>query len=133
MVMAPDGSITMLCTQGGDPDPPRTLVTTSTDGGVTFGLWHATPDATSRVGAADATTLFAATVSADRDELWRSDNAGESWRLAADAPGSGPNSGYAPALVTFPVDSQTGYWLPGGATIFVTHDSGQQWSAHVPG
>src|SRR5262249_1063887 len=133
MAMASDGSVTVLCLERGGPDPDSTLVITSTDGGVTFGPPHATPATTWQVGAADATTLFAVTLGGGKNQLGRSDNAGGSWTLAATAPGTVPDGAVAPTEVVFPVDAQNGFWLPGRATIFVTHDSGRHWMAEVPG
>jgi photosystem II stability/assembly factor-like uncharacterized protein len=140
MSMAPDGSTTVFCyTRGSGPDPALALLITSSDGGVTFGPPHIAPadsyglNTVITVGAADANTVFVATLSDHVLRLFRSADAGATWTLVATAPATVPDGPLPATLVTFPLDTQTGFWLTGQATIFVTHDAGQHWSTQVPG
>ena len=134
MAMAPDGSTTVLCYVRGGADPAQRMVVTSTDGGVSFGPPHTIPDSVLTVGAANATTLFVSTLSDQIHQLRRSTDAGANWSTVASAPGTVPDGADVPTVVAFPLDPQTGYWLTGQASsMFVTHDSGQHWSAQVPG
>jgi photosystem II stability/assembly factor-like uncharacterized protein len=138
MSMAPDGSMTVFCYSRGGPDPAQALLITSRDGGVTFGPPQVAPadsyglNTVLTVGAANATMLFVSTLKDQTHRLFRSTDAGATWTPVATMPGTFTN-GVLATVVTFPLDSQTGYWLTGQATIFVTHDAGQHWSAQVPG
>ncbi len=130
MAMAADGSTTVLCFLRGGPSPTRTQVITSTDGGITFGPPHTTPNSALTVGAADATTVFVSALEGSTHRLYRSTDGGAQWTVVATGPDPVPNGAVAPTRIDFPT-AQTGYWLPGYATVFLTTDSGATWTARL--
>jgi photosystem II stability/assembly factor-like uncharacterized protein len=124
--MAPDGSTSVLCEEVTASAPPRVI--TSTDGGVTFGPPNDVPPDTMTLGASSASTLFACTLEGRTLKLYRSDDGGATWAVAATAPDTVPDGALGPTRILFPHDQANGWWLPGYATVFSTTDSGLTWT-----
>ncbi|HEX8092940.1 WD40/YVTN/BNR-like repeat-containing protein [Jatrophihabitans sp.] len=130
VTVAPDASITGLCTPRGDSGPKFTM--TSTDGGAHFtaappSLGAATGDV---LGAASATTLLVSL-----DQLYRSTDGGQHWQRTGNG-GKGPG---AASWIGFE-NSSVGRVLevdgPGTAasgTVWTTTDAGRSWRANTFG
>jgi photosystem II stability/assembly factor-like uncharacterized protein len=125
IVSTSDGSVTVVCYQRSQG---TTEVTTSTDGGVTFGPRRATPPNEISIGAASTTTLFVSTLDANSAHLRRSDDGGATWRVVATDPNRVADGTVPPGPVTFLADGRTGWWVPGRATVFSTSDGGLTWT-----
>jgi hypothetical protein len=133
LAIAPDGSLAVLCNQRG-PQQGQ-FVVTSVDGGKTF---HAAQvgsgnlgAATTAIGAASATTLFAVS-----DAVYRSTDAGAHWQRVLVDPSLAGQSiqgslGYP--YIGFE-DATTGRYISAnGRTVWTTTDAGAAWLAHTFG
>jgi photosystem II stability/assembly factor-like uncharacterized protein len=127
MAVADDGSMTMLCTVRFGTG--ATFVVTSTDGGATFGPQRPTPGMGLTVGAASAGTLFVSSLDGATLHLYRSDDGGTNWTVAATAPGQ-ITQGAVPSGVAGFQNAHDGWWLPGQGTVFATTDAGRTWTPH---
>ena len=127
MAVADDGSMTMLCyVRGGTGS---TFVVTSTDGGASFGPQRPTPGSGLTVGAASAGTLFVSTLDGATLHLYRSDDGGTTWTLAATAPEQ-IAQGVVPDGEAGFQNVHDGWWLPGRGTVFATTDAGRTWTPY---
>lgn len=126
VAVAPDGSISVLCTTRGGTDAQFTM--TSTDGG---GHFTAAP---SSLGAAPGDLLGAASASqlfVSLDELYRSTDGGKHWQRTRS---QGPDTASYIGFETPTVGRVLG--LPangtmGTPTVWTTTDAGQSWTAYT--
>jgi photosystem II stability/assembly factor-like uncharacterized protein len=124
MAVADDGSMTMLCyVRGGTGS---TFVVTSTDGGASFGPQRPTPGSGLALGAASTGTLFVSTLDGATLHLYRSDDGGTTWAVAATAPDQIAQGAIPDGEAGFQ-NAHDGWWLPGRGTVFATTDAGQTW------
>jgi photosystem II stability/assembly factor-like uncharacterized protein len=127
MAVADDGSMTMLCyVRGGTGS---TFVVTSTDGGASFGPQRPTPTPGMAVGAASARTLFVSVLDGATIHLYRSEDGGSTWVVAATAPDHVTQGEVPEGLLGFQTGRE-GWWLSGRGTAFATTDAGHTWTAH---
>jgi photosystem II stability/assembly factor-like uncharacterized protein len=127
MAVAEDGSMTMLCyVRGGTGS---TFLVTSTDGGASFGPQRPTPGPGMAVGAASARTLFVSVLDGSTIHLYRSDDAGATWVVAATAPDRVTQGEVPDGEIGFQTGRE-GWWLPGRGTAFATTDSGRTWTGY---
>jgi photosystem II stability/assembly factor-like uncharacterized protein len=125
LAVGPEGSLTVLCLVRGDTTG---YVTTSTDGGATFGPHHRTPGTNPyAVGAAGPTTI----VVGQGLQLYRSTDAGASWTAVAHAATASPDSGGRP-VIGFE-NSRTGRCVLGTAAVLTTTDAGHSWRTYTFG
>ena len=127
MAVADDGSMTMLCTVRSGTG--STFVVTSTDGGATFGPQRPTPGRGLTAGAASASILFVSTLDGATLHLYRSEDGGTTWTVAATAPEQ-ITQGEVPDGEAGFQNADDGWWLPGRGTVFATTDAGRTWTSY---
>lgn len=128
MAVADDGSMTMLCSVRFGTG--STFVVTTTDGGATFGPQRPTPAQLSMsVAAASAGTLFVSALDGATLHLYRTDDGGITWTVAATDP-EPVAQGLVPDGAAGFQTSHYGWWLPGRGTVFATTDAGRTWAPY---
>jgi photosystem II stability/assembly factor-like uncharacterized protein len=129
LTIAPDDSITILCSARGGTE--RHITMTSTDGGTHFTAAPAVLGAATGnvLGAASSSTLLVSL-----DVLYLSTNGGASWGRVDKLPGGGPIQASYIGFET----STTGRVLEadasggaGSSTVWTTTDAGRSWTAHA--
>jgi photosystem II stability/assembly factor-like uncharacterized protein len=81
------------------------------------------------VGAASANILFVSTLDGATLHLYRSEDGGTTWTVAATAPEQ-ITQGEVPDGEAGFQNAHNGWWLPGRGTVFATTDAGRTWAPY---
>jgi hypothetical protein len=127
---APDGSVSVLCTQRSAA--ALSFVAVSTDGGRTFRPGKALDNLEIQVGSASSSTVFVVGAVGGRESLVRTNDGGQTWTVVAQS-GSMP-AGFLPRSGFLGFESATtGRWVSVSdpSTVWTTRDAGATWASYT--